>query len=120
MFTGIQLPVSNRFLLSPLQVKSLYIQMQIKHKPKPPVNVFLECLNSKCSFTENVCPLMTVSNAIVNTSACLADGFCQSGTVLEYSCNGDYTITTPVTVCLANTSWSHRPTCLKRKGGMLK
>ena len=71
-------------------------------------------------FTENVCPLMSVSNAIANTSACLADGFCQSGTVLEYSCNGDYTITTPVTVCLANTSWSHRPTCMNHEGGRLK
>jgi len=63
---------------------------------------------------------MSVSNAIVNTSACLADGVCQSGTVLEYSCTRDYTITTPVTVCLANTSWSHRPTCLKQEGGRLK
>ena len=71
-------------------------------------------------FTEQYCPLMSVSNAIVNTSACLADGVCQSGTVLEYSCTGDYTITTPVTVCLANTSWSHRPTCLKHDGGRLK
>ena len=71
-------------------------------------------------FTENYCPLMSVRNAIVNARACRSDGCCQPGTVLEYSCTGDYTITTPVTVCLANSSWSHRPICLKHEDGRLR
>ena len=64
-----------------------------------------------------MCPLMSVTNAVVNASACLADGFCQTGTVLEYSCPGDYTISSPITVCLANQSWTHMPLCEKRKDG---
>jgi len=75
------------------------------------------CLKCKHVLTDNMCPLMSVSNAVVNTSACLADGVCQTGTVLEYSCSGEYTISTPITVCLANQSWSHRPLCIKPEDG---
>jgi len=67
------------------------------------------------NFTVAVCPLVSVANAVANTTGCLTAHMCQTGTILEYTCTGNVATTKQVAVCNDNHTWDITPTCVEKE-----
>ena len=101
-----------------IYVRSIFFQIG---KYRPNIRFKSVCIEIKSYLylLVLVCPVLSVKNARVNTSGCLTNDLCPVGISLTYSCSEGYTMSSSVTACLADRSWSNGPVCIKLEDGSL-
>ena len=58
-----------------------------------------------------VCPVSTIDKSHSNSSGCFTSDKCPFGTILQYSCESGFILSSPTTKCLEDHTWSNAPKC---------